>query len=107
MNVEANKAYFMVRSVVANEADRAKFDHWYGSHHLPLAMEKFRCEKGWRFWSRADPSVHYAMYQFHDMAALSERIDSADFKKTLVEDYNNAWPNVTRTRDLIENVQMA
>ena len=103
--MEANKAYFMVRSVVANEADRAKFDRWYGSHHLPLAMEKFRCEKGWRFWSRVDPSVHYAMYQFRDLAALRERIDSTDFKKTLVEDYDKAWPNVTRTRDLIENVQ--
>jgi hypothetical protein len=102
--MEANKAYFMVRSVVANEADRAKFDHWYGSHHVPLAMEKFHCENAWRFWSRVEPSVHYAMYQFRDMAALKARIDSADFK-ILVEDFDNAWPSVTRTRDLIESVQ--
>jgi len=102
--MEANRAYFMVRSVVANEADCAKFDQWYGSHHVPLAMEKFRCEKAWRFWSRVEPSVHYAMYQFRDMGALKERIDSADFKM-LVADYDKAWPNVTRTRDLIENVQ--
>jgi hypothetical protein len=104
--MEANRAYFMVRSVVANESDRAKFDHWYGSYHVPLAMEKFRCEKAWRFWSRVEPSVHYAMYQFRDLAVLKERIDSADFK-TLVADFNQAWPDVTRTRDLIENVQAA
>src|SRR5262245_66165983 len=102
--MEANRACFMVRSVVADEADRAKFGHWYGSHHVPLAIEKFRCEKAWRFWSRVDPAVHYAMYQLRDMAALKERIESADFKM-LVADYDKAWPNVTRTRDLIENVQ--
>jgi hypothetical protein len=52
--MEANKAYFMVRAEVPNESDRAKFDQWYGTHHLPLAMDKFRAEKGWRFWSRSD-----------------------------------------------------
>jgi hypothetical protein len=47
--MEANKAYFMVRAQVANESDRAKFDQWYGTHHLPLAMDKLHAEKGWRF----------------------------------------------------------
>ena len=65
--MEARKAYFMVRAQVPNESDRAKFDQWYGTHHLPLAMDKFHCEKGWRFWSRSDASVHYALYQFKDM----------------------------------------
>src|SRR5437879_184520 len=44
--MEARKAYFMVRAQVPNESDRAKFDQWYGTHHLPLAMDKFHCEKG-------------------------------------------------------------
>ena len=102
--MEANRAYFMVRAQVANESDRAKFDRWYETHHLPLAMDKFRAEKGWRFWSRSDPSVHYALYQFKDVAAMRERLDSPDFK-LLVADFDQAWPHVARSRDLIEAVQ--
>ena len=71
--MQARKAYFMVRAQVPNESDRAKFDQWYATHHLPLAMDKFHCEKGWRFWSRSDASIHYALYQFKDMATLRER----------------------------------
>ena len=104
--MEANKAYFMVRAQVASESDRAKFDQWYPTHHVPLAMEKFRCEKGWRLWSRSDPSVHYAFYQFKDVATLRARLDSPDFK-VLVADFDQAWPQVPRTRDLIEAVQEA
>ena len=83
--MQAGKTYFMVRAQVANESERGKFDQWYATHHLPLAMEKFHAEKGWRFWSRSDPSVHYA----------------------LVADFDQAWPHITRTRDLIEAVQAA
>src|SRR5262245_354923 len=32
--MQARKAYFMVRAHVPNESDRAKFDQWYGTHHL-------------------------------------------------------------------------
>ena len=104
--MEARKAYFMVRAEVPNESDRAKFDQWYGTHHLPLAMDKFHAEKGWRFWSRSDPSVHYALYQFKDMATLRNCLDSPAFKM-LVADFDQAWPGVTRSRDLIETVQEA
>ena len=104
--MEAGKAYFMVRAQVPNESDRTKFDQWYGTHHLPLAMDKFQAEKGWRFWSRSDPSVHYALYRFKDMATLRNCLDSPGFK-ALVADFDQAWPQVTRTRDLIENVQEA
>jgi len=102
--MEANKAYFMVRAQVANESDRAKLDQWYGTHHLPLAMDKFPAQKGWRFWSRSDPSVHYALYQFNDMATLRNSLESPGFK-LLVADFDNAWPQVSRSRDLIETVQ--
>jgi hypothetical protein len=102
--MQARKAYFMVRAQVPNASDRAKFDEWYGTHHLPLAMNKFHAEKGWRFWSRSDASVHYALYQFKDMATLRDRLDSSDFK-LLIADFDQAWPEVTRSRDLIESVQ--
>jgi hypothetical protein len=105
-SMEARKAYFMVRAEVPNASDRAKFDQWYGTHHLPLAMDKFHCEKGWRFWSRSDASVHYALYQFKDMATLRDRLDSPDFK-LLIADFDQAWPGITRNRDLIESVQEA
>src|SRR5262245_3318649 len=106
VGMEARKAYFMVRAQVPSESDRAKFDQWYGMHHLPLAMNKFHAEKGWRFWSRSDSSVHYALYQFKDMATLRDRLDSPDFK-LLIADFDQAWPGVTRSRDLIEAVQEA
>src|ERR1700730_14051482 len=104
--MEARKAYFMVRAQVPHESAGAKFDQWYGTHHLPLAMDKFHCEKGWRFWSRSDASVHYALYQFKDMATLRDRLDSPDFK-LLIADFDQAWPGGTRSRDLIESVQEA
>src|ERR1700753_1843669 len=102
--MDASKAIFMVRAVVANAADRAKFDRWYGDHHVPMAMAYFKSEKAWRFWSRLDPSVHYAMYQFADMASLRAVIDAPGFK-ALIDDFEQAWPNVPRSRDLLENVQ--
>jgi hypothetical protein len=104
--MEPNKAYFMVRAQVANESDRAPFDHWYATHHLPLAMEQLKAEKGWRFWSRSDPSLHYALYQFPDMATVRSRVEGPDFK-LLIADFDAAFPHVTRSRDLIELMQEA
>jgi hypothetical protein len=104
--MEANKAYFMVRAQVTEESERVKFDRWYATGHLPLAMEKLQAEKGWRFWSRSDPSVHYALYQFPDLTTLRSRIESPEFK-LLVADFDAAWPHIPRSRDLIESVHEA
>ena len=93
-------AYFMVRSVV-DEPLRKKFDAWYSRHHLPMALRDFKAEKCWRFWSKPDPGVHYAVYQFVDMAKLEAALKSDAFKG-LVKDFDDAWPiGVTRTRDLL------
>ena len=94
------KAYFMVRSVV-EEPLRQKFDHWYSTHHLPMALAEFKAEKCWRFWSAVDAAVHYAVYQFPDMARLDAAMKSQGFRG-LVADFDQAWPSgVTRTRDLL------
>jgi hypothetical protein len=69
-------------------------------------MDTLHADKGWRFWSRSDPSVHYAMYEFKDMATLRNCVDSSGFK-VLVADFDETWPRVTRSRDLIEIVQEA
>jgi len=98
------KAYFMVRSVV-EEPLRRKFDQWYSSHHLPMALDEFKAEKCWRFWSTADAGVHYAVYQFADTARLDAALKSDAFKG-LVKDFDQAWPTgVTRTRDMVNLVE--
>src|ERR1700735_4641289 len=98
------KAFFMVRSVVT-EPLRQKFDRWYSEHHLPMALDEFKAEKCWRFWSAADAGVHYAVYQFADMARLDAALESDGFK-SLVADYDKTWPSgVTRTRDMLTLVE--
>jgi hypothetical protein len=99
----SSKAFFMVRSVV-NEPLRETFDRWYSEHHLPMALAEFEAEKCWRFWSAADAGVHYAVYQFSDMARLDAALKSQAFKG-LVADFDAAWPDgVTRTRDMLTMV---
>ena len=102
--MQANKAYFVVRAQVVSEADRARFDQWYGDHHVPMAVRYFKAEKAWRFWSRSDPSVHYAMYQLADIATLRTLVEAPGFK-VLVDDFDAAWPGIPRSRDLVESVQ--
>ena len=98
------KGYFMVRSVVV-EPLRQKFDRWYSERHLPMALSEFKAEKCWRFWSAADAGVHYAVYQFADMARLDGALKSDAFKG-LVKDFDEAWPSgVTRTRDMVNLVE--
>jgi hypothetical protein len=98
------KAYFVVRAVV-EEPLRKKFDAWYSAHHLPMALSEFKAEKCWRFWSAADEAVHYAVYEFADMARLDAVLKSDGFKR-LVADFDQAWPSgVTRTRDMLNMVE--
>jgi hypothetical protein len=92
------KAYFMVRAAVEAPL-RQKFDEWYSRHHLPMALAEFKAEKCWRFWSKADAAVHYAVYRF-DAAMKSDGF------KMLVADFDGAWPSgVPRSRDLLEMVE--
>lgn len=99
-----DKAFFIVRAVVA-EPLRDKFDHWYSTDHLPRALNDFKAEKCWRFWSHAEAGVHYAVYQFADKARLDQALASAEFKE-LVADFNRSWPEgVTRTRDVVTLIE--
>jgi hypothetical protein len=63
-------AFFVVRATVADPAKRAAFDTWYAKEHLPDAVKSFGAKRASRFWSATDPSVHQAMYEFADQAAL-------------------------------------
>jgi hypothetical protein len=98
------KAYFVVRSIVEPPL-RQRFDRWYSEHHLPMALAEFKAERCWRFWSALDAGVHYAAYQFADMARLDAALASDGFKG-LVADFDAAWPHgVSRTRDRVEMVE--
>ncbi len=97
-------AYFVVRAVVA-EADRRDFDDWYRTEHLPNAIKAFAAQRGWRAWSRTDPSVHYAYYLFPDVAA-AEALSTSPTIGKLIAEFDARWgTRVTRTREIIEVVE--
>jgi len=94
-------AYLIVRAVVA-EADRRDFDTWYRTEHLPDAIEAFAARRGWRAWSRTDPSVHYAFYEFADVAA-AEAVSSSPAIQGLIAEFDRRWgTRVTRAREIID-----
>ena len=94
------KAHFIVRATVADASKRQAFDTWYSREHLPDAMKSFGALKAWRYWSTTDPSLHHAMYQFADKAALERATEGPEMKR-LVADFNRDWPDVTRTREVL------
>jgi len=86
------KGCFVVRAEVPDIADRAAFDHWYATDHLPWAIKTFGAQRGWRCWCRTDPAVHYAFYEFADVAEA--------------QDFDRVWGNrVSRGREILEIVQ--
>ena len=98
------KACFMVRAVV-EEPLRQKFDHWYSTHHLPMALKDFKAEKAWRYWSTLDTGVHYAIYQFADQAKLDAAMKD-EVLKPLIADFDEDWPTgVSRSRDMMTMVE--
>jgi len=98
------KCFLVVRATVADPAKRSAFDDWYRREHLPQAMEIFRAEKGWRFWSDTDPAVHQATYQFADRAAAESAVNSAGMK-TLVAEFDHAWPGIPRAREVLALIE--
>jgi hypothetical protein len=98
------KAYLAVRAEVP-QAERARFDHWYETDHLPWALRAFAARRAWRCWSRSDPAVHVAFYEFDSVAAaeaalLPERI------QPLVADFDWVWgARVPRRRAILEIAQ--
>lgn len=98
------KACLMVRAVVAAAGDRRGFDRWYATEHLPEAVARFGARRGWRCWSRTDPAVHYALFEFADLAEAQAVLASPELR-ALVAAFDRAWgARVTRTRDILEVV---
>ena len=98
------KAYLAVRAEVP-EADRARFDQWYATDHLPWALRSFGARRAWRYWSRSDPALHIALYEF-DSVEEAQATQTAEGTKALVADFDRVWGGrVTRRREVLEMVQ--
>lgn len=92
----------MVRAVLAEPTDRPRFDRWYGAEHMPEATAAFRARRAWRCWSRTDPRVHFAFYEFPD-AATAEAILGSAALRGMVAEFDRVWGDrVSRTRELLE-----
>lgn len=92
----------MVRAVVAEATDIPRFDAWYAAEHLPEAKQAFGALRARRCWSRTDPRVHCAFYEFPD-AATAEAAIAAPALAVLVAEFDRVWgQRVTRMRELLE-----
>ena len=98
-------ASFIVRAQVRDASVKEAFDRWYRDEHLPDALKAFGARRAWRGWSEADPSVHYAVYEFDDLERLRALPGSAALK-ALVAEFDRAWGDkVVRTREGVRVVQ--
>jgi len=98
------KAYLAVRAEVP-EAERGRFDHWYATDHLPWALRAFGARRAWRCWSRSDPAVHVAFYEF-DSVEAAETATEPDKIKPLVADFDRVWGDrVPRRRAILDVAQ--
>jgi hypothetical protein len=94
-------AYLVVRAVVADPADRAPFDRWYRTEHLPDAVKAFKAVSAMRGWSTLDPSVHTAYYRFDTLQDVQAISDSPEIRALIIE-FNRVWDTrVVRTRDIL------
>src|SRR2546421_11459726 len=95
---------FAVRAEVP-EAERARFDHGYEPDPLPWALRVFEARRAWRCWSRSDPVVHVAFYEF-DSVEAAKAGTAADKISPLVADFDRVWGDrVPRRRAILEMVQ--
>ena len=98
------RACIAVRAEVP-ESERARFDHWYETDHLPWALREFAARRAWRCWSRSDPAVHVAFYEFDSLAAAEATV-APDRIAPLVADFDRVWGDrVPRRRAILETVQ--
>jgi hypothetical protein len=97
-------AFLVVRAVVSDPNDRAAFDHWYRTEHLPDALRAFKAQAAVRGWSALDPSVHTAFYRF-DTVEEVQAISNGPEIAALIKEFDRVWDTrVTRTRDILSIV---
>ena len=98
------KACLAVRAEVP-EAERARFEHWYATDHLPWALRVFEAKRAWRCWSKTEPALHIAFYEF-DSVEAAQATQTAEATKALVADFDRIWGGrVSRRREILELMQ--
>ncbi|MEX1073819.1 MAG: hypothetical protein WEC13_01635 [Burkholderiales bacterium] len=98
-------ACFIVRAQVVDLSVKDAFDKWYQDEHLPDAMKAFGAKGAWRGWSDLDPSVHYAYYEFADVAK-ARAVPGSEAIKPLIAEFDRLWgKKVVRTREVVRVVQ--
>ena len=96
---------FIVRAQVHDPADREAFDTWYRDEHLPDAHKAFGARRAWRGWSDVEENVHYAFYEFDDLAAVRALAGSPALT-ALIAEFDRLWDGkATRSRDIVQNIQ--
>ena len=96
------KAHLIVRSKLEKLTDRQAFDEWYEHARLREAVKGFKAVRGWTSWSRTNPLVHFAVYEFLTTDDAEAALDSPQFV-ALVAEFDRVWGNrVTRTREVFE-----
>ena len=95
-------AYLVVRAEVPEPELRPPFDEWYAREHLRDAVAGLRAVRAWRGWSRTQPSVHFAFYEFPDAERAQAALDGPEMV-TLRAEFDRVWgTRILRTRDIIE-----
>lgn len=65
----------------------------------------FGARRAWRCWSRSDPALHIAFYEF-DSVEAAEATQTAEATRALVADFDRVWGDrVLRRREILEIAQ--
>ena len=98
-------AVLIVRALLTKLADRPKFDTWYRVEHFPSGVREYKAQRGWRCWSRTNPLVHLALYEFPSVEEAENILNSAALAAQIAE-FDRVWgTGVTRTREIVEVVE--
>ena len=96
---------FIVRAEVVDPSARDAFDQWYQDEHLPDALRAFGARRAWRGWSEVEKNVHYAFYEFDDLATVQSLPGSPELT-ALIAEFDRLWDGkVIRSRDIVQNIQ--
>ena len=95
-------AVLIIRARLINMSDRPQFDSWYRTEQLPNGVRQFKAQRAWRCWSRTNPLVHLALYEFGTVEEAEAILDSAALASQSAE-FDRVWgTGITRTREVVE-----
>jgi len=95
-------AVLIIRARLTNLSDRERFDSWYRESQLPNGVRQFKAQRAWRCWSRTNPLVHIALYEFDTVEQAEDILDSEALANQSAE-FDRVWgTGITRTREVVE-----